>query len=231
MERLYTIPVNEAFDLGLEDGQCSCPFCMLKKKLEDNEIELILGASMMEPDIRTKTNKEGFCGKHYDLMFHRKNRLGLALMMESHLAEVKKDLKGGIFGAKADGVLKKLTELEKTCYICTRVDFHFGHMIETAVLLYSDEAEFRKKYQKQPYFCLPHARRLLGYAQKKLNKKGFSAIYEDTMTVLYGYYDSLSEDVSRFCRHFDYRYQDEPLGTAKNSVERTITFLSGEDEA
>ena len=55
-EKIYTIPVNEAFDEY--DG---CPFCRMRRTLEDNERELIMGASMMEPDIRIKTNKLGFC--------------------------------------------------------------------------------------------------------------------------------------------------------------------------
>ena len=42
-ERIYTIPVNEAFES--DDG---CPFCRLYKKLENDELDLILGASMME---------------------------------------------------------------------------------------------------------------------------------------------------------------------------------------
>ena len=48
MEQIYTIPVNEAFDAA--DG---CPFCALWRKLEENELDLILGASMMEPDVHT----------------------------------------------------------------------------------------------------------------------------------------------------------------------------------
>ena len=75
-EQIYTIPVNEAFDLGVENKESGCPFCTLYKKLEANELDLILGASMMEPDIRIKTNKAGFCRTHYDMMFVRKNRLG-----------------------------------------------------------------------------------------------------------------------------------------------------------
>ena len=48
-EKIYTIPVNEAFDEY--DG---CPFCRMRRTLEDNERELIMGASMMEPDTRIK---------------------------------------------------------------------------------------------------------------------------------------------------------------------------------
>ena len=37
MEKIYTIPVNEAFE---ESG--TCPFCRMKHKLEENEVDLIL---------------------------------------------------------------------------------------------------------------------------------------------------------------------------------------------
>ncbi|MBR7181706.1 MAG: hypothetical protein IKD28_02860, partial [Clostridia bacterium] len=66
MEQIYTIPVNEAFEASVEKPACGCAMCALYRKLEDNELELILGASMMEPDVRIKTNKKGFCRTHYD---------------------------------------------------------------------------------------------------------------------------------------------------------------------
>lgn len=56
---------------------------------------------MMEPDVRIKTNEQGFCKTHYDMMFTRKNRLGMALMLESHLAEIKKEVTRGGFSLKA----------------------------------------------------------------------------------------------------------------------------------
>ena len=80
MEKIYTIPVNEAFEKSEADHSCGCPFCTLYRKLENDQLELILGASMMEPDVRIKTNELGFCKTHYDMMFTRKNRLGMALM-------------------------------------------------------------------------------------------------------------------------------------------------------
>ena len=47
MEQIYTIPVNEAFEAGAADASCGCAFCALYRKLEENELDLILGASMM----------------------------------------------------------------------------------------------------------------------------------------------------------------------------------------
>ncbi len=68
METIYTIPVNEAFEASAADKSCGCPICALYNKLEEDELDLILGASMMEPDVRVKTNEQGFCEKHLELL-------------------------------------------------------------------------------------------------------------------------------------------------------------------
>ncbi len=136
MENIYTIPVNEAFEASAADKDCGCPFCALFNKLEDDQLDLILGASMMEPDVRIKTNEEGFCRTHYDMMFTRKNRLGMALTLESHLAELKKDMKGSLLAKVGDKSIKRIEKLESTCFVCRRIEFNFAHMIETAVILW-----------------------------------------------------------------------------------------------
>ena len=117
MEQIYTIPVNEAFEASRDDASCGCPMCAIYRKLEENELDLILGASMMEPDVRIKTNEQGFCRLHYDLMFVRKNRLGMALTLESHLKELQNDIKEGAFGTPGNKPLKRIGELESTCYV------------------------------------------------------------------------------------------------------------------
>ena len=116
MEQIYTIPVNEAFEKVQEEGFCTCPFCLMYNRLEDNELDLILGASMMEPDVRLKTNELGFCPDHMSLLFERGKRLPLALMLESHLDSLSKDLEGNmssLFIAKTgDNAAKRLAKLE-----------------------------------------------------------------------------------------------------------------------
>ena len=39
---------------------------------------------------------------------------------------------------------------------------------------------------------------------------------------------SLRVDVSWFCKKFDYRFDSEPWGNSKDSVERAIKFLKGD---
>ncbi|MBQ9545347.1 MAG: hypothetical protein IJV00_09495 [Clostridia bacterium] len=223
-ETIYTIPVNEAFDKT--DG---CPFCAMYDKLEENELDLILGASMMEPDIRIKTNEMGFCERHYDQMYRAKNRLSLALMLESHLDSVKKEIKPGIalLTSKAAKASVKAEHINSSCYVCSKIRGHLTKMIETACILWNGEEEFRKKFAAQPYFCLRHYEKMLRTAPAFIDKKRLGEFYKLAESKELAYISSLRDDISFFCKKFDYRYTDEPWGTAKDSVERTIGFLNG----
>ena len=225
METIYTIPVNEAFEASAADKSCGCPFCSLYNRLEDDELELILGASMMEPDVRIKTNKEGFCKTHYDMMFTRKNRLGMALTLESHLSELKEEIKDKAFSKPGERPMKRIALLEDNCYICKRIEFNFAHMIETAVILWESDEEFAPKLKAQPYFCLPHYRRYLEYASKRLGKKQYAEFEKEVSGIVNSYIETLGEDISWFCKKFDYRYGDEPWYNSKDSVERAMKFL------
>ena len=226
MEQIYTIPVNEAFEASAADKSCGCPFCALYNKLENDELELILGASMMEPDVRIKTNKTGFCRTHYDMMFVRKNRLGMALTLESHLDQLKKELRdGGLGGGTGSKPIKRIGELEETCYVCSRISNNFEHMIDTAVYLWQTDEDFAPKLKAQPYFCLSHYRKLLAYGQRRLGKKKQPEFAAQCAKVVETYFDELQKDVSWFCKKFDYRYDAEPWYNSKDAVERAFKFL------
>ncbi len=226
MDMNFTIPVNEAFEASVSDPSCGCPFCALYRRLEENELDLILGASMMEPDVRIKTNEVGFCRTHYDMMFVRKNRLGMALTLESHIAELQKEIRdGGFGGGQGNKPIKRIGALENSCYVCDRITDHFEHMIDTAVWLWETDEAFAPKLQAQPYFCLPHYRQLLLYGQKRLGKKKQPAFAAQCAKVVEAYLEKLQTDVSWFCKKFDYRYRDEPWNDSKDAVERAIRFL------
>lgn len=232
MEQIYTIPVNEAFDAGADGSQPRCPFCTLYRKLEEDELEIILGASMMEPDIRIKTNEMGFCLEHYRKMLPRKRRLGMGLILESHLARVKEFLapsaKDLVLGPGA-AQMGALGELEASCYVCARIERNLTAMISTAVYLWESDAAFREKFAKQPFFCLPHDRRMIEYARKKMNKKNYRAFYAVASGIVDTYLQTLTGDVSWFCKKFDYRYDEEPWYNSKDAVERAIRFLDGDN--
>ena len=225
-EHIYTIPVTEAFS----NNPHRCPFCALREKLERDELEIILGASMMEPDIRQETNDKGFCQRHYTNMYSMKNRLGLALMLESHLESLKKEVKtGNIFSrdiaAKSVG---RIERLESSCYVCDRIEDKISKMYTTASYLYNEEKDFRASFENVRYFCLPHYREYMLAAKRVLSKDDYAELVRAANGKVTAYLDSLKDDVSLFCKKFDYRFDDLPWGESKDSVERSIKFLSSE---
>lgn len=229
MEQIYTIPVNEAFEASAADASLGCPFCRLYNKLEQDELELILGASMMEPDVRVKTNELGFCRDHFAMMLRRPKRLPLALMLESHLTEQGGNLgRSGMFmGKNGETAAKKFTTLSSSCYVCSRIEYNFTRMQETAALLWENDEEFKKKALAQPFFCLPHYAGFVSAAKERLGRREFADFYKAIAAREGEYMDALTADMSWFCKKFDYRYEDEPWGNAKDAPERAIAFLSG----
>ena len=234
MERIFTIPVNEAFEASVENGE-KCPFCTLFSKLQSEGVDLILGASMMEPDVRIKTNESGFCSRHFSMLFEGGKRLPLALMMESHLARVRERTKpgalSGVFSAKAGAsAIKTVGEINKSCYLCERNEYNFSRMIETAALLWQTEEQFRVKTDSVPFFCLPHYERFLAAAKERLSHKEFGEFFAAVSKKQDAYLEGLNDDVTAFCRSFDYRQGDEPLSDAqKRAPDRARTFLVGEE--
>ena len=230
MEQIYSIPVNEAFDKCRDHPECGCPVCVLYKRLQEDELDIILGASMMEPDIRIKTNERGFCGTHFSIMLGRRRMLGMGLILESHLAEVKRKLDGPvILGNKRQAAIGALGELERSCYVCERIEHNLSMMTATAVYLWEGDINgFRKKFSSAPYFCLPHYRAMIDYAARKLHKRTFADFYDAAKAIEDKYLGELSGDVSWFCKKFDYRYDEEPWYNSKDSVQRAIKFLSGD---
>lgn len=228
MQQIYTIPINEHFDKARNDSSCGCPVCSLYRMLEENELELILGASMMEPDIRQKTNKLGFCDTHMKMMFAYRMRLPMALTLESHLDQLRKEIGDLPLMVPGTRARARIVELEEDCYICRRIDEYFNHLLDNLVCLWRDDEQFREKFSAQPLFCLPHYEMMLGMAKAKLQKKHYYEFARAAADVVLPYFDALREDVSWFCKKFDYRYGEEPWYNSKDAVERAMAFLNSD---
>lgn len=228
MEQIYTIPVNETFEECKNDPTLGCPFCRLYKKLEDNELDLILGASMMEPDVRKKTNRQGFCTDHWKKMNSMGKKLPLTLIIQSHLAEVDELLKkpGLLPSLAGSGSSKKLEDMSEDCYICKRIDFNFSRMNETAALLWEADKDFHEKLLATP-FCLPHLSRFLRAASEKLKSKPFGELYRAVYTMEEAHIEKIREHIDGFARKFDYRFANEAWNGEEHAVEEALAILCG----
>lgn len=219
-DSIYTIPLSEVFEP--KDG---CPLCRLRNTLEDRCLEYIMGAAMMEPDIRIETNKAGFCSQHFARMLKMKNRLSLALMLESRLGYVMENelevspSKGGLFG-------KKTSEPKKeSCFVCNEIDRVMEKMTDTLLLMWQKEESFRQLYAEQPVICLEHYHHLTAAASAKMGKKAAPFIAE-TRKLTENYLKELQGDVTHFCRMYDYRSRGQDWGNSRDSIERAIWYLT-----
>lgn len=219
---ICTIPISEVFEV--QDG---CPICRMYKTIEDHILDYTLGAAMMEPDVRIETNKKGFCTDHYMKMLGRRNRLQLALILESHIKSVAGEVFAGTLfntDAKKAKTAKGFTD---SCFMCEKIERGMKQMTETIYRTYEKESDFRNMFNSQPQFCLPHYEMLLSGADKKKMPHYNRDFCKNLTEITLNYAKELSGDVSHFCKMFDYRSNNEDWGNSKDAVERTIGYLSG----
>ena len=228
-EQLYTIPVNDAFQ-----SDCECPLCKMKKELEQNAIEYTLGPSYMEDDNRAMTDEAGFCEKHIQNLYQQKNRLGLALILSTHMAKVTKDLqklsKENVSTGKS--ILKKknettglgsyVSDLEKNCFICSRINNTFERYIDTIFHLYKKDASFSDKIKNSKGFCTYHYALLFDRASDFLSKEQLNSFISDINHAYFSNMERMQEDIEWFINKFDYRYQNEPWKNSKDALPRAV---------
>ena len=224
---ICTIPVSEVFEV--DDG---CPICRMRKTVEDHIVDYIMGAAMMEPDVRIETNKIGFCSPHYDKMLNHRGRLALALMLESHLESVKKDIfSKGLFLA-ANKKADKTRKLTESCFICDKINWGMERMIATIYRCYESERDFREMFNNQSKFCLPHFELLVSKMDKKQMRRYGEEFLKNLCRIAETNITDLKNDVSNYCKMYNYQNNAENCDweNSKDSVERSIAFLSGKEQ-
>ncbi|MGN1415353.1 MAG: DUF6062 family protein [Oscillospiraceae bacterium] len=222
-ESLLTIPISE-----IMDPREGCPLCRMRDMLESRTVEYIMGAAMMEPDVRIETNRTGFCHTHLTQMMKQKNRLSLALMLQTHLETADRELfsRKKLFEPKT-ARRQKLSRINESCFVCEKIDWGMERLMKTFFEMYAHE-DFRKLLSEQEYICLPHYDLLLSLAPEYLKKNELAAFTADIQAITEKYLAALYEDVSHYCSMYDYRNtgKDADWGNSKDSIERSVKFLT-----
>lgn len=224
-EDITSIPVSEVFE-----PREGCPICRMRDTLEDRVVEYITGAAMMEPDVRIETNRLGFCRHHYGMMLGRRNRLGVALILESHLAEIEKQVFSGppVIGKSSKKQAESAGKASGTCFVCRQVDWAMERMLATVCRLWEEERDFRALFEEQPALCLPHFSALVATAGDRMGKKAAPEFAKAASALCRRSLHELRGDVSHFCKMFDYRNAGEGAdwGNSRDAIERAIWWLT-----
>ena len=233
---LDTIPVLDAYKTG-----CECPLCSLRVLSEDQYVDSMLGSAYMEPDCRVKTNEVGFCVRHFQLMYDRRNRLGLALMTHTHMQEVVASLekilsgapaRGGLLsslrgGREPDGPAPKIRARIAGCVICDQLSASVERYAYTIAQLYFTNAEFKAMLEQTKGFCLPHLALVLEMAEKTLSAKQAEEFRKVVSALELTNLRRIEDELEGFTLKFDYRNADKPWGNSRDAVERSINKLMG----
>lgn len=242
-----TIPI---WDAAKKDGECL--LCALERRTELGEAERYLGASVMEPDVRIRVNEKGFCRKHHGMLFGMSNRLGHALMLESHMIENRErlekswqalnrageQLKNAGLSDKLNGKSKaaketvrqeaeKIQAMAGTCVMCDTIAENMLRYLHTFFHLYRSDGEFRKRFLAGKGLCMPHTGQLLAVAAEELSGKELGEFVQALAAMEKENLDRIQEDISWFIKKFDYRFEKEDWKNSRDAVERTVNKTRG----
>jgi len=237
-EKIYTIPINDAFDT-----ECACPICEIERKIDLQLVESTLGASMMEADYRIITNERGFCKTHYAGLIMQSKALPLSLIMQTHsefqnkkiisMLQSNPDAKKSLFKKTsskkqvAENIINAVNNLNNSCAICEKTNNIMTKFLENIIFLWKTENEFRDKFNSKKGFCLPHFAKLLEYAVKGLNENDFNLFLERISSIQISSLNEIYNDVSQFAKLFDHRSSGMPSIKVKTAVKRSIHTYSG----
>ncbi len=236
-EKLYTIPLTEAFQ---SDDECA--FCFIERNLEKAALDYTLGtsASYMESDTREKTDHDGFCRDHYKKMFAYGNALGNSLILQTRMRDymegfekackqytpTQKKLFSGKPGEK-NSVEAFFEANNHSCFICNHINRTFERYIDTFYHLLKHEDAFRKLVFESKGICMHHLEKVLKVAPDHLSAKEQDAYIPELLSISSKNMQRVKGDVDWLIDKFDYRNAQADWKNSKDALSRGIGKMQG----
>jgi hypothetical protein len=246
-----TIPVWDAYH---EEGECS--LCIMEKNIEESYVEFFLGGSVMESDTRIEVNKIGFCPHHFKLLYEAQNRLGLALIthtyfkeliqqFEKHAEKLQKDAGVTLGSSLWSRIVERMKGNKREdehpvaefqnwlvcqtsqCMICNNISNTLNRYAYTILYLWDTEPKFKKALDSSKGFCLHHLALTIKISRETLPQKKQAQWLMDIIPLQIHSLYELEQELAWFINKFDYRNEDKPWGSSKDSLPRTLQKLTG----
>lgn len=197
---------------------CECPLCEIQKIVEEQFMFEFLNDAVMEDNTRIKVGQNGFCAKHFDMLFSRQNKLSLALQIGTR-AEIIGSYIDSLSSAKSAAKLAdKLDSIHDSCVICSLTEESMVKYYKTTAQLFLNEKEFLGLLMKSKGFCLHHYAELLRYSSfAGFMKNDYVSVLSSTQK---RNFVRLQEELTTFCNKHDYRNALVPLGDAETALPR-----------
>ena len=228
MPKLEISKVHDAYSAPGE-----CPLCVLQRGAEETYLVSFQHSRVMEPNVRVKTNAQGFCPDHYRKLYQRENKLGLALVVHTHLVEqlprlaeaFQKPPKRG--KEKAASTLEVLSALVDSCFLCSLLEEDLHRYCFTILYLWAKDPAFPPLYRASRGFCLPHYVALCEASQRSLRPDRREAWLKETAVLMTESFSRLEKELLAFTQ----LHRDSNRGLGKEeertALSRTLQKLAG----
>jgi len=233
-----TIPLWDAFRQGGE-----CPLCTLESHLEEKLAAYHLGGAAMEPNERIATNHKGFCAHHFGMLLAKEQRLPLALVTHTHLAEKQSELftlldkltanpgKKGLFGNAGSENIEPIVDWIETqtqsCIVCSHIHDIVTRYMETIAHMWKTDEEFRTLLSGGQGFCLPHFKKLLPVVSGKLSGDTRTQCLKTLCEQQKAALQRLDGELDWFTHKFDHKNANASWGTSRDALPRSLWKLKG----
>ena len=238
MAKLEISRVHDAYGAGGE-----CPLCTLAAKAEQALAASFRSSRGMQPDVRVQTNEKGFCPAHLAMLHAGEGKLGLALVVHTHLVHSLPGLRAVLEGtreaaamgrkgeAKLDSLAADLEARRDSCYICDRLATELEHFAFTILYLWQKDPAFPATLKASRGFCLTHFLHMLSAARRTLRGDGLSRWLTDVVPLMTAGLESLGKDLHAFTQL--HQGASGGLGTDKErtALSRALQKLSGSRRA
>jgi len=230
MPKLEISKVHDAYA-----GSGECPLCTLREGAEETYLRSFQHSRVMEPRVRVKTNETGFCPDHYRKLYARENKLGLGLVVHTHLQKKLPELRAafetmrsaGRRGRKIDDAAASLARLHDSCFICELLHGDLDRYAFTILFLWSKDAEFLPIFRSSRGFCLDHFLSMLARGREMLRPDRLERWLGDVASLMTDSLERLERELYAFTQlHHD---ANRSLGTdeERTALARTLQKLAG----
>jgi len=233
MPKLEISKVHDAYERGGE-----CPFCDLEEAAESTYLKSFQHSRVMEPNVRVQTNRMGFCPGHYRKLYNGENKLGLSLVVHTHLQYILPRI-----GAALDAMVKAadgrkakehlsaaaapISALRDSCFICDLLVADMERYAFTLLYLWSRDPEFSAVFRASRGFCIPHFMVILNEASKSMRADRIKGWLAATIPLMKGSLQRLEEELHAFTQLHQAGNASPGTDAERTALGRTLQKLAG----
>ncbi len=231
------LEISKVHDAYREGGEC--PLCLLAEWAEETYLRSFQHSRIMEPNVRVKTNDSGFCPLHYRALYQRENKLGLGLMVHTHLQTALPFIRSAMETMRAaaasgrkgvgrlDDAASSMESLHDRCFICDLLSTDLDRYAFTIMYLWRRDEEFLGTFRSSRGFCLSHFLAMLAKGRQMLRADRLERWLQDCIPLMTASLEALERDLLAFTQlHHD---ANRSMGSddERTALSRALQKLAG----